>query len=81
MPYRGKEYKNKEKLRKTRQSYNRKYYDKTAGYPKRPWTEDEIKMLFSDKYSDRELSNILERSMQAILQKRCRVRKERSIPI
>lgn len=76
MSYRKQGYSDIDKWRKTVTSYNKKYYSRTAVYPPRPWTENEIQMLFDETITDYELSEKIHRSMKAIVLKRHRVRKE-----
>lgn len=68
------QYKDPERRREAVTAYNRKYYRKTAIYPPRIWTDQEIEMLFNSKMTDRELSSVLHRSMKAIVNKRSSVR-------
>lgn len=75
MAYRAKFYKDPEKLKHTRTEYNRRYYQQTAVYGRRRWTQEEIDLLFQEDITDRELSDILHRSMKAIVAKRHVVRK------
>ena len=50
----------------------RRYRMRTGSfkYKRRHWTEEEIKLLFDSKLTDRELSKLLERSVAAIQKKR-----------
>lgn len=61
MSYRSCEYKDLDKLRKTRNAYNKRYYDRTRKYPRRRWTEEELDMLFTADMTDNELSAKLKR--------------------
>ena len=81
MSYRKSGYTDLEKWRKTVSRYNKKYYNKTALYLPRKWTENEIQMLFDENISDRELSEKIHRSMKSIVLKRHRVRKETDKPL
>lgn len=57
--------------------YNKRYYAKTANiYPKRPWTEEETQLVMQHNLTDRELSELLKRSMSAIQYKRHKTNKE-----
>ena len=58
MSYRSCEYKDLDKLRKTRNAYNKRYYDRTRKYPRRRWTEEELDMLFTADMTDNELAEI-----------------------
>ena len=80
MSYRSCEYKDLDKLRKTRNAYNKRYYDRTRKYPRRRWTEEELDMLFTADMTDNELSAKLRRSAGAIQTMRNRIRKERNMP-
>lgn len=63
------------KWRNTLTNYNREYYRRTAKYAPRNWTDEEIEMIMKKEMSDRELSEMLGRSMKSILLKRHRVKK------
>ena len=76
MSYRKSGYTDLEKWRKTVSRDNKKYYNKTALYLPRKWTENEIQMLFDENISDRELSKKIHRSMKSIVMKRYRLSKE-----
>lgn len=76
MAYRAQKYRDLEKLKVTRTNYNRNYYQGTAVFPRRKWTDEEIELLFRDEITDRELSAKIGRSMKAIVCMRCRIRKE-----
>lgn len=72
------QYKNKEKYyaaKRRQQARHRAKYG--AGREPREWDEREIQLLFSYEGYDRELANHLNRSLNAIYQKRSKVRKER----
>lgn len=69
-------YKDKDKARKLRNKHRKRNYAKTQGYPKREWTVKEMDLVLSSDKSDRELSLILNRSMQSIQIKRCRLKKD-----
>ena len=58
--------------------YRRNNYRQTQGYDPREWTEAEIKLVLAHAVSDRELSKILHRSVQAIQLARCRAKKSES---
>ena len=76
--FRKTEYKDLNKWRKSVTEYNRRYYAKTALYEPRKWTDEEVEMIMSREKSDRELSEILHRSMRGILSKRHKVKKMQS---
>ena len=56
----------------------RRYYRRTqrAENERRKWTEEEIQMIMERKYSDRDLSDLLGRSMMSIQCKRSNVKHE-----
>lgn len=76
MVLRQKDYKNKEKLRITRNKQRKRYYQKSQTGTHKKWTEYEIAMLFNSEFTDSQLAEILERSVQGIQIKRFRIRKE-----
>lgn len=75
MALRAKDYRDKEKLRKTRNSQRNRYYRRTSIYPPREWTCFEIEAILSRKVTDMELSKQIKRSVRSIQQKRCRLKK------
>lgn len=76
--FRKTKYKDLNKWRKSVTEYNRRYYAKTALYEPRKWTDEEVEMIVAREKSDRELSEILHRSMRSILSKRHKVKKMQS---
>lgn len=68
-------YRDMEKYRQTRRRQTRKYYKRTAKYPRRDWTDYEDNMILDHAIPDRELSAILNRSQMAICVRRCRLKK------
>ena len=63
-----------EKFRKNRKEYNKKYYQRTAIYEPKKWTkEDDEAILRSNDITDTELSDLLQRSVQAIQVRRSRL--------
>lgn len=76
--FRKTEYKDLNKWRKSVTEYNRRYYAKTALYEPRGWTDEEVEMIMAREKPDRELSEILHRSMRSILSKRRKVKKMQS---
>ena len=79
MALRSKEYRDKEKLRKTRNAQRKRYYRQTQGNKPKRWSEDEIQMVLDKPVTDRELSELMNRSMQSIQLKRHNVRSEEQI--
>ena len=75
MALRAKDYRDKEKLRKTRNSQRNRYYSKTSIYPPREWTCFEIEAILAREVSDMELSRQIKRSVRSIQQKRCKLKK------
>ena len=61
-------YTDKEKYRKYRNGCNRRYYQRTQDAPNKNsrWTNGEIDMILAKEKPDRELSQILGRSVRAI---------------
>jgi hypothetical protein len=76
MPNWVKQYKDKEKARNLRNIHRKRNYAKTQGYPPRDWTTQEMDLILSSNKTDAELSEILNRSVQSIQIKRCRLKKE-----
>lgn len=74
MPLRKEKYKDMVKLQRTRNAQRLRYYHKTQGYKKRPWTERDEQMVLDHLFSDMELSVLLQRSVQAIQGKRSKLR-------
>lgn len=70
MPNRKYCYSDLEKYKSTRNKQRKKYYDKTAIYPYKHWTEEEIDMVMNSDKTDMELSNLLKRSVNSIQKKR-----------
>lgn len=73
--YRKFDYADLNKWRKTVTNYNRNYYRKTEKYPPRKWNDEEVELITKREMSDRELSELLHRSMKSIVLKRHRVKK------
>lgn len=70
------EYKDLEKYKKTKREQEKRYYGKTQDVlnSRKYWTPREIKMIMAKNMSDRELSQILGRSMKAIQVKRYKIK-------
>lgn len=75
MALRSKDYRDKEKLRKTRNAQRHRYYKKTSIYPAREWTCFEIEAILARDISDMELSKKIKRSVRSIQLKRYRLKK------
>lgn len=62
-----KRYRQTESGRKQRAKEKASYYGRSAGkYPKRRWTDEELKKVFNSPKTDNQLSDELERSVAAI---------------
>jgi hypothetical protein len=68
------------KARSLRNIYRKRNYSKTQGYQAREWTVKEMDLVLGSDKSDRELSTILNRSIQSIQIKRCRLKKKDEVP-
>ena len=75
MPLRKEKYKDMEKLRNTRNSQRKRYYDKTATYAPIPWTLEQDKAVLEHSITDTELSKIIKHSVCAIQIRRSRLKK------
>lgn len=69
-------YKDLDKFRKTRNSQKRKYYNKTVNAANKylPWTKQEDILVIQHNIPDKELSVKIQRSMNAILTRRNRLK-------
>jgi len=78
MPNRRKDYKNMDKYRKTKKEQSTRYRLRTGAflYPRRPWEEWEDELVLEHSYKDTELAVKLERSVQAIQNRRWRLNHE-----
>lgn len=75
MVLRASKYKDKEKLRKTRNAQNKRYFSKTAIYKPRRWTDIEDVIVLEHKNTDMEISKQIGRSVEAIQVRRVRLKK------
>lgn len=75
MALRGKKYANKDLLRRTRNEQRRRYYRKTAKYGKRAWTQAEDELVLGHSIPDSRLSPQIMRSVEAIQNRRHKLRK------
>lgn len=75
MVLRGSSYKDKDKLRKTRNAQNKRYFSKTAIYKPRRWTDMEDVIVIEHKNTDMEISKQIERSVKAIQVRRVKLKK------
>lgn len=76
MSYRKCRYKDLDKWRKTKNAYNKRYYtlkdtDTNNG---KTWKINDIELIMEHKFTDRELSKILNRSIRAIHVKRSKIK-------
>ena len=69
-------YADMEKYQRTRSAQRKRYYDKTAKYPRRSWTNEENKKVLAHAIPDMELSTQIQRSVRAIQIQRSRLKKE-----
>lgn len=53
--------------------YKQAYYKKTSKYGRKKWTKEEDSLVMEHKISDRELSELIERSMMSITMRRYRL--------
>ncbi len=65
------------RMRKRANEANKKYYGKTSYAPmhKRPWTEEDDRILMDGAESDLILARVLERSVASIQKRRCMLKK------
>ena len=75
MVLRASRYKDKEKLRKTRNAQRERYFSKTAIYKPRRWTDIEDVIVLEHKNTDMEISKQIERSVKAIQVRRVKLKK------
>ena len=75
MACRRKLYRDMERYRNTRKLQKQRYRERTGSgkYPKRPWTYWEDKLVLAHEQPDVELSETIERSVQAIHVRRSRL--------
>lgn len=71
-----------DKRRAARHAQHKRYYAQTAGiYPPRRWTEEEDSLVLDSGYTDRQLSELICRSMKAIGNRRCRLKAAPGDPV
>ena len=75
MVLRSKQYKDLDKLRKTRNAQKKRYFSKTAKYKPRRWTDIEDVIVLEHKTTDTEMSRLIERSVKAIQVRRVKLKK------
>lgn len=75
MACRRKDYRDMERYRNTRKLQKRRYRERTGSgvYPRRPWAYWEDKLVLAHEQPDVELSETIERSVQAIHMRRHRL--------
>ena len=76
MCLRANQYRDKERLKRTRNKQRQRYYSKTAGYEPRHWSDREEDLILNDVFTDHELSSMLGRSVGAIQKRRDLIRKD-----
>ncbi len=79
MSCRKTEYKDLDKWRKARKRQKRRYRERTNSnlYNRRIWTIKEMNLILEHSMTDRELSELLKRSVGAIQVQRSRIKNER----
>ena len=72
MPNRKANYRDMQRYHITRRQQIARWRQRggSGQYPKRPWTDEEIKLVLAHKITDRELSRQIQRSVVAIQTKR-----------
>lgn len=67
-------YRDKEKARITCNRQRQRYYGQSRNAPNkgRRWTEEEIKIIMEHSMTDREIAELIGRSVEAIQVKRCK---------
>ncbi|MCD8007101.1 MAG: hypothetical protein LUF29_09110 [Oscillospiraceae bacterium] len=66
-----------EHVRQQKKSNRKRYYGKTANrYPKRAWTDEEIRLVLEHSIPDSKLSEKIGRSVKGIQEKRRRLKHE-----
>ena len=70
MSNRKKNYRDLTKYQQTRTKQRRRYYQKTAGYPRRNWTIEEDTLVLAHKQTDTKLSQQIRRSVASIQKRR-----------
>lgn len=72
------EYADMDKYRKACYNQRKRYYQKTQLYSKRAWTEEEENQVIEHLITDSELSVRIQRSVGAIQDRRCLLKKGRN---
>lgn len=72
---RANQYKDLDKLRKTRNAQKKRYFSKTAIYKPRRWIDIEDVIVLEHKNTDMEISKQIERSVKAIQVRRVKLKK------
>ena len=70
MPNRKANYRNMQRYHITRRQQIARWRKRSGKYPKRPWTDEEIKLVLAHEITDRKLSRQIQRSVVAIQTKR-----------
>lgn len=70
------DYKDMERFRETKRNYYRKYYKVTenARNSRKRWTKEKDRLIIEHSIPDRELSELIGRSMKAILVRRVSIK-------
>lgn len=75
MPNSLKHYNNEADCRRYRNHQRKQNYQQTQNYDKRPWNDPwEDELILKHDITDRELSEIIQRSVEAIQIRRCRLK-------
>lgn len=75
MVLRSETYKDLDKLRKTRNAQNKRYFSRTAIYKPRRWDDIEDTIVLEHKIKDMEISKLIRRSVKAIQVRRVKLKK------
>lgn len=75
MVLRQDKYVDTDKFRKTRNAQRERYYSKTNGYARHPWTIEEMDLIMTSSFTDTELSDRVKHSVNAIQVMRCKIKK------
>lgn len=79
MPNRKENYRDMQRYHITRRQQIARWRKRggSGKYPKRPWTDEEIKLVMAHQITDRELSHLIQRSVVAIQTKRFHLKNNR----
>lgn len=79
MSFKSNRYKDREKYRNINREIKRRYRERTGAgkYPYQHWTIEEDKLVMERIMTDRELSDLIHRSVGSIQKRRWRLKNER----